>query len=146
MAIRSARAEDINTIRSLLTTAGLPVADVLEVSPITFFVSEDNKRVITGCVGLEVYGTVGLLRSLAVTPVARNTGIGHALVETVEEASALHGIQQLYLLTTTAGDFLEHCGYGVLVRDSVPDDLRKSTQFSILCPASAVCMSKGIAK
>ena len=142
MAIRSARIEDFAAIRELLTRADLPVADVSETSPITFFVFEDDEHLVTGCVGLGVHGTAGLLRSLAVNPVARNAGIGHTLLSNVEEAAALQRIEQLYLLTTTASDFFVRSGYEVADRGSAPKTIQGTSQFAELCPASATFMVK----
>lgn len=142
MAIRSARIEDIAAIRELLTRAALPVADVSETSPITFFVFEDDEHVITGCIGLEEYRDVGLLRSLAVSSDASGSGVGRALVATIEEAAALRGTGQLYLLTTTASDFFVRGGYKVTDRESAPDAIRGTSQFAELCPTSATFMTK----
>lgn len=142
MAIRSARVEDIDAIRGLLTEADLPVADVSETATITFFIFEDDENVIKGCVGLEVYGTVGLLRSLAVNPIARNARIGRILVSNVEGAASLEGIERLYLLTTTASDYFSRRGYEVADRGSAPETIQGTSQFAELCPASATFMVK----
>ena len=142
MAVRSARTKDIDAIRSLLIAASLPAADVSETSPIAFFVFEDDRHEIKGCVGLEVYGAVGLLRSLAVRPDAQNAGIGQILVSNVEEAAALQAIGQLYLLTTSASDFFVRSGYEVVDRESAPEAIRGTLQFAELCPASATFMTK----
>ncbi len=145
MTIRLARKEDIDAIHSLLTAAGLPATDVSEAALITFFVTERDRCVIDGCVGLEGYGRVGLLRSLAVTPAAQKAGVGHALVAVVEATAMLRGIDRLYLLTTTASDFFARSGYEIASRAAAPHAVQQSMQFSMLCPASAVCMSKNIA-
>jgi amino-acid N-acetyltransferase len=141
MAIRSARAKDIEAIRSLLTACNLPAADV-GASPITFFLAEDDTHTISGCVGLEEYGDVGLLRSLAINPAARNAGIGRALVSDVEVAARLKGIKRLYLLTLSASEFFVRCGYQKVERASAPDNIRGAMQFAEPCPASATLMTK----
>ena len=89
--IRSARAEDIDTIRSVLTASNLPAAGVTKTSLITFFVAEDDTRMISDYIRLQEHGDVGLLRSLAVKPNARDAGVGRPLVATVEAAAALQG-------------------------------------------------------
>jgi len=142
MEIRLACSEDIVTIRSLLTASNLPAADVTTTSLITFFVAEDDTRMITGCMGLQEHGDVGLLRSLAVRPDARDEGIGRALVATVEEAAALRGMESLYLLTTTASNFFARYGYRAVKRAAAPDAIQATTQFAELCPASATFMAK----
>lgn len=106
-----------------------------------FFIhSADDKLV--GVIGLEIYGTVALLRSLAVVPAQRNNGRGKSLVKFAEEYAADHGIESLYLLTTTAGDFFSRLGYTNTAREDAPSSIKATSQFSGLCPASSVFMSK----
>jgi amino-acid N-acetyltransferase len=95
----------------VLTASSLPAAGVTKASLITFFVAEDDTRMITGCIGLQEHGDIGLLRSLAVTPDARDSAVGRALVATVEEAAASRRMERLYLPTTTANDFFARYGY-----------------------------------
>jgi amino-acid N-acetyltransferase len=142
MEIRLARAEDIETIWSLLMASNLPAADVTKTSHITFFVAEEDTRVIAGCIGLQEHDDVGSLRSLAVRPDARDAGIGRALVVAVEEAAALRRMERLYLLTTTANGFFARYGYRAVERIEAPDAIRGTTQFAELCPASATFMVK----
>lgn len=142
MEIRFARAEDIETIRSLLAASSLSAVDVTKASLITFFVAEDDTPMITGCIGLQEHGAVGLLRSLAVRPNARGAGIGRALIAMVEEFSALRRVECLYLLTTTADDFFTRYGYRAIERGAAPDAIRGTMQYTELCPASATFMTK----
>ena len=75
---------------------------------------------------------------------ARGTGLGIALVETIEDAAAAMGISQLVLLTRTARPFFERRGYSVIPRESAPEGVRSSAEFRVFCPAPAVCMTKSI--
>ncbi|WP_233848002.1 arsenic resistance N-acetyltransferase ArsN2 [Paraburkholderia sp. HD33-4] len=146
MEIRSARTDEIDAIRELLAQCGLPVEDVSGSAPIQFLVAVvDSDSTIVGCVGLEAYGTVGLLRSLAVAADARQRRIGVALVAEAESVARRAGIEGLYLLTTTASRFFQANGYEVAGREVVPRAVKQTTQFSTLCPATAVCMKKPIA-
>ena len=69
-----------------------------------------------GIVGLERFGSVALLRSLAVAAELRGTGVGKALVAAAEEYAQTKNVQTLYLLTTTAADFFARLGYAPLPR------------------------------
>ncbi|PRF46376.1 GNAT family N-acetyltransferase [Burkholderia multivorans] len=130
MKIRSARSDEINEIRQLLAGCALPAEDISESASITFLVAAKDGRPISGCVGLEARGAVGLLRSLAVTADTREIGIGRALVAAAEVTARLRQIEELYLLTTTASQFFIRRGYGVVERSSAPEELQKSTQFA----------------
>lgn len=141
--IRPATPDDFRAILALLDEASLPTQDLGNARPVHFWVAEHDGR-IAGTGGLEQYGDAGLLRSLAVTHAARGTGLGIALVETLENAAAGMGVAQLVLLTRTARSFFEHRGYSVIPRESAPDAVRTSAEFRVFCPAPAVCMTKSL--
>lgn len=144
--IRNARSDEIDAIRGLLALYDLPVEDVSGSAPVRFLVAASiSKGSIVGCVGLETYGAVGLLRSLAVAEDVRGRRLGVALVATAENAARLRGIDELYLLTTTASRFFQGNGYEVASREVVPPSVKRTAQFSMLCPATAVCLRKHIA-
>lgn len=63
-----------------------------------------------GVVGLEVYGKVALLRSLAVSATSRGNGYGKDLVARAERYAQSLGVTEIYLLTTTAATFFEQLG------------------------------------
>jgi amino-acid N-acetyltransferase len=139
--IRPATPDDFRAILALLDESSLPTQDLGNARPVHFWVAECDGR-IAGAGGLEQYGDAGLLRSLVVTHAARGTGLGIALVETLENAAATMGISQLVLLTRTARSFFEHRGYSVIPRESAPDGIRTSAEFRVFSPAPAVCMTK----
>lgn len=141
--IRPATPDDFREILALLDEASLPTQDLGNVRPVHFWVAERGGR-IEGAGGLEQYGDAALLRSLVVTHAARGSGLGIALVETIERAAATMGISRLVLLTRTARAFFEHRGYSVIPRESAPDAIRTSAEFRVFCPAPAVCMTKSI--
>jgi amino-acid N-acetyltransferase len=94
--------------------------------------------------GLERFGPVGLLRSLAVSTGARGRGLGRALVSAIEDEARSSGIADLYLLTTTADEFFSRLGYVRIARDETPVAIASTAQFSALCPSSAVVMRKSM--
>ncbi|HYD68629.1 arsenic resistance N-acetyltransferase ArsN2 [Azospirillum sp.] len=141
LAIRFAAAADRPAIKALLEAAKLPASDLVE-SGTVLLVAVDRGR-IAGCVGIEPFGECGLIRSLAVDPEVRGGGLARALVARAEALAAAGGIASLHLLTTDAVPFWEHLGWVRVPRESVPDAVRGSRQFTGLCPASAVCMTRG---
>src|SRR5271170_2681957 len=93
-----------STAVALLQAQGLPVSDITdEHLEHFFFVGSDGSP--TGLVGLELYGTDALLRSLVVGENARGKGVGSTLVEHAEQYAATMRVRSLYLLTTTAETF-----------------------------------------
>jgi len=140
--IRRASAGDIPRIRELLAKCELPWEDVTESAQIHFHVAMAAEEGVVGCVGLELSGTVGLLRSLAVAEDARGMRIGNALVAAAEAEARQQAVEALYLLTMTASQFFIHRGFEVVDRSLAPEVIQRSSQFGSICPASAVCMLK----
>jgi amino-acid N-acetyltransferase len=95
-----------------------------------------------GIVGLEVFNTLGLLRSLAVASSRRGAGLGSKLLAHAEDYARNLGIKSLYLLTNTAESFFEHRGYQSTARDDAPSAIRETKEFSEICPVSSVFMVK----
>ncbi|MFV8642096.1 arsenic resistance N-acetyltransferase ArsN2 [Ralstonia pseudosolanacearum] len=139
---RPARFEDYVAIRALLVAQGLPSEDIGAGNEAGRFHLVEQDGQVVGCAGLEIYGTDALLRSVAVAPSMRDSGLGGALVGIAERDAAAIGVQRLFLLTTSAADYFSRIGYKSCDRGVAPSPIQTSSQFSGLCPASAVCMSK----
>ena len=97
--------------------------------------------VIVGCAGLETYGDVGLLRSIAVSARRQSQGIGRALVANRLDAAKAQKLDAVYLLTTTASDYFLRLGFVAADRARVPARLASSPEFAGACPASASCLA-----
>jgi amino-acid N-acetyltransferase len=139
--LQRAGADDLPAILELLEASGLPTTDLHPEGATQFLLLRDGRR-LDGVVGLERYGAVGLLRSLAVRPERRRAGLGIALTEALEKLAAASGLTSVVLLTQTAQAFFAERGYRVIARDTVPPAMQSSSQFTSLCPASAICMRK----
>jgi predicted O-methyltransferase YrrM/N-acetylglutamate synthase-like GNAT family acetyltransferase len=135
---------DLPPILALLEQCGLRVADIAPARPPLFFGVRGDAGLLA-VVGLEVYGQLGLLRSLAVAPAARGQGLGQALVAHVEAYAAGHGVGALYLLTTDAAPFFRRLGFRAAERSSAPAAIRASSQFSALCPSTSTLCYKPLA-
>ena len=132
---------DVAAVRALLAAAGLPVADLTASSLADFWGCRAGEE-LAGAIGLERYGAVALLRSLAVAPDWQGRGLGAALLAHAERAARQRGIAALYLLTATAAAFFARRGYVRIPREAAPPVLQQTAEFAALCPASAVCLTK----
>ena len=130
-----------STVRRLLEEAELPTSDITPEKLKTFFAYESDGE-LKGIVGLELYGTVGLLRSLVVSPQRRSRGLGSALVAHAEGVAQASGIVCLYLLTTTAEHFFSRLGYETVPRETAPPEIIGTSEFSDICPVSSTFMAK----
>lgn len=131
----------VSYVRRLLAEAQLPSSDLTDAHMERFFGCGSNSAP-DGIVGLELYDSVALLRSLAVSLNSRGQGGGIALVERAEAFAQSQGVREIYLLTTTAERFFERLGYARLPREAAPLAIRQTQEFSALCPASSAFMVK----
>lgn len=127
-------------IVELLQSQQLPVAD-LPLILTDFFVANDAGKIVA-VIGMERYGAVGLLRSMAVHPGYRNQHIAASLVQELEKRAQSTGIKSIYLLTETASGYFSRKGFITVQRDQVPDAIKSSSEFSHVCPVSAIVMEK----
>lgn len=131
-----------NDIIDLLQSQQLPVAD-LPLILTDFFVVKDAGNIV-GVIGMERYGAFGLLRSMAVHPGYRNQHIAAKLIEELEQKAQNTGIQAIYLLTETASGYFNRKGFITVQRDQVPDAVKSSSEFSHVCPVTAMVMAKDL--
>lgn len=136
--IRIAKHGELEKVLRLLQRLDLPI-DGVEEHFDEFLVFEEQGRVM-GAVGLEVYGAVGLLRSLAVEPLEQSSGLGSRLVEAVLKRARERKLDALYLLTTTADRYFPRFGFEPIARDEMDPRLGASKELQGACPQRAVCM------
>jgi len=141
MNIEPATLADFHALRRLLETQGLPTEDLTEESMRHFLVLRHAGEV-NGAVGLELFGDVALLRSLVVDEKFRGRGQGTELTKAAETLANRLGVKALYLLSTSAAPFFSLLGYRRIDREDAPSQIKATTQFSALCPSSAVVMVK----
>jgi amino-acid N-acetyltransferase len=138
--LRTARESDLPAVLGLLGRAQLPTAGVAD-APSHFVMAESGGELV-GVVGLEMYGQSALLRSAAVEESWRGSGVGRVLVERALDLARERGIEDVFLLTTTAEHYFPRFGFSCVSRDSVASGVKASVEFQEACPASATVMRK----
>lgn len=142
LVLRTATEADTEVIRDLLERSGLPTSD-LSTARAEFVIASSAEQIV-GIGALEHFGDAALLRSVAVEPQQRESGVGRLIVAELERRAQTAGITELILLTLTARDFFGRLGYSTKDRGQAPPAVRNSAEFRSLCPASAVCMAKSL--
>lgn len=141
--LRAGDLGDEQNVRSLLARCDLPHEDIRRHLPQFLIARLDGVVVATG--GLEILGGgLGLLRSLAVAPEWRQRGLASVLCDALTDRAARIGVDELWLLTTTAERFFARIGFRTVPRSLCPPDVRQTEEFRNLCPATAVCMARRI--
>ena len=129
---------DWPTIADLLTRSKLPL-DGLPPHRGTTLVARERGRII-GCAALELHRDGALLRSVAVDPTFRGTGVGTGLTAAALELARRGRARRVYLLTETAGEFFPRFGFVPVARVDVPESVKQSVEFTTACPESATVM------
>ena len=134
--IRPARPADWAGIHALIAGAGLPTEGLADSSVVV--VAEKADRIV-GTAALERHGdgddTAYLLRSVAVRPDDRRSGLGARLVD-----RALGEVcpgSPVALLTETAAGYFPRFGFVPVDRTELPPSLTASAELRGACPASA---------
>lgn len=138
--VRSAQTADLAAVHDLLRTLKLPTAGVA--SWLAEFLVAESAGAIVGVAGVERYRDSVLLRSVAVQPTWRSSGLGRTLVESVLQRAASQGSRGAYLLTTTAEHYFPRLGFTIIPRSAVPAPVQDSVEFREACPASAIVMHR----
>lgn len=131
---------EVSYARLLLKVNGLPCSDIENESVKLFSIQQDNQNI--GIIGFEQYGNHGLLRSFVIEEQYRSKGLGAHVLSDFEKLASKQGVEEFYLLTTTADKFFARNGFEVFDRKAVPQLIANTTEFDSICPASAVCMRK----
>jgi amino-acid N-acetyltransferase len=140
--LHPADAEDLSYVERLLERTDLPHEVVRPTADVLYYSTDVVQRVGVGCV--ERYGADRLLRSLVVESSQRGLGYGTELWDALETEEKKVGGTKLYLLTRTAADFFGARGYVEIDRADVPTAIRETTEFTDLCPETAVCLHKSL--
>ena len=132
---------DESAVKQLLSESSLPISDITT-QHLQHFFGCGSSLGLEGVIGLELFGEVALLRSLAVAASRRNSGLGSRLVAHAEHYAQDQGVKSLYLLTTTAEVFFQQRGYARIPRDKAPAAIKDTKEFAGICPVSSAFMVK----
>lgn len=86
---------DIENVMALLAECGLPATDISPSEPPQFFGMRSESGIVA-VVGLELFESVALLRSLAVSPAYRGRGLARQLVAYAERVAASRGLSHCF--------------------------------------------------
>jgi nucleoside-diphosphate-sugar epimerase/N-acetylglutamate synthase-like GNAT family acetyltransferase len=142
--IGPAARRDLPEVLALLVESKLPAAGLAD-HVATTLVARAAGRIVA-CAAVEIYGTAGLLRSVAVDPGRRGAGLGHRLTEAALELALARGVRSMYLLTTTAADFFPRFGFKPIDRKEMDPALERSAELRGACPASALAMRADLSR
>lgn len=124
--------------KTLLRSSSLPADDLNFKKDLLVGYYEGDSLVGTGA--LEIYGAYALLRSLSVKLGIRGKSVGSTITEYLLNEAKKRNLKAIYLLTETARGFFSKKGFEDIGRDQVPQEVKVSSEFSHVCPTTAVAM------
>ena len=140
MTIEPARRDDLPGAITLLETLGLPPDGLAD--HVGSLLVARQEGTLAGTAALEIYGDAALLRSVAIATPFQRRGLGLELTQAALQLARSRGIEEVFLLTTTAERFFPRVGFEVVSRADVPPAVQQSVEFTSACPASAIVMRK----
>ena len=141
--ISTPRREDLPEIFALLEECNLPKEGLAPHISTTLVARKGIE--IVGCSALELYQEFALLRSVAVKPGFRKQGLALRLTRTAFDLAKEHQVTNVYLLTETASTFFSQLGFLQVPRSDVPEKVKRSVEFTTLCPDTATVMMMSLA-
>ena len=124
-----AAGNDIPFITALLLDAELPPDDLERWIDNFRLLSVEGKTV--GCIGLEIWGKVRLLRSFVISEDYRSKGLGIKLYNRLMALAKEMKLSTVLLLVKGASIFFEKNGFKFIDRNEVPESVKKSIQFKL---------------
>lgn len=122
MNIRERRAEDLEAVRELLESAGLPPHGLERTRG---WVAEESRQIISH-IALEETDDAAVLRSLVTLPEAQGRGIARHLIDLAETYA---GSRTIFLRTKTVGPWVLRRGYTPIDSDQVPGGVWSTSEF-----------------
>lgn len=143
--IRRAAATDFDRIRALLDLCGLPASDLTAQGLEGFHVAVRDAAIV-GVAGLEQAGDAALLRSIAVHPRLRASGLGRHLIDASIELAQRRSLRALYLIPNDefAANLFARRGFTRIERTHIPEAIRRLPEFTHLCPQTHPCLWKAL--
>jgi len=141
ISICKAEPKALPAVLDILSAVGLPHDGVVEHLS-GFLLAKAEASRIAGCIGLEMHGELGLLRSAAVLPEYQGRGVGYKLTSRLLEIAREQGITEIALLTTTAASYFhDKFGFEQSERSSYEDRLAASPEWNLPRCSSASFMT-----
>ncbi len=119
---RYATEEDWPEVEALLSASSISVEGIHE--HITQYIVSRDKAGVLGCIGVDRYGTTGVLRVLAVAQRARSAGLGELLISAIVADVRLRGVESIVLQTTSAAGYFARLGFTPMNPADLPQSVR----------------------
>lgn len=130
---------EVNKLRQFLrdadlTVSGLDVAGLeasgLEAGRLALWVTRDEVGAIIGSAGYELSGDArqALIRSVAVVPSSRSSGLGSRLARFALWQAADDGAESAWLFSRRSGPFWQRLGFAPASRDELAESLADTHQ------------------
>lgn len=123
---------DVDALRRFLRAADLTVSG-LDLSTVDLWVTRDEHGAIIASTGYELSNDThhALLRSVAVSPEHRSSGLGTRLARFTLRQAADDGAQSAWLFSRRSGPFWQRLGFAAASRDELAQTLASTHQVQL---------------
>ena len=109
--VREAAPVDAQAIRTLLAECRLGIDNILAPDTRYWLAEQPGADLVVGTIGLELGAGAALMRSAAVLPQQRGSGLGRRLVQLALNGAGQSGSARVYLFSTGAGAYWQRFGF-----------------------------------
>lgn len=137
--LRLANNNDYEAASSLLEDLDLPTEGMKE--HFQDFIVVNNSDEIIGVFGIEIYESIGLLRSFGVKKKYQGKGFGAKLIDKMESYILEKNLDEVYLFSETADKMFAIRGYEYTTRDAADPIIQQSIEWQ-LCNSTPLLIKK----
>lgn len=139
ISVRLARSNDYEVVSSLLEGLDLPIEGMKE--HFQHFIVMEKSDDIIGVFGIEIYDSIGLLRSFGVRKKFQGKGFGAKLIDKMENYILEKNLDEVYLFSETADKMFAKWGYEYTTRDTADPRIQQSVEWG-LCTSTPLLVKK----
>lgn len=125
-AIRKAELADLERLRQFFHSAKVPYNNVDLFRTRFFFVEKMDERRIVSTIGVEIYRSVGLLRSFVIDPSTFQSKVFVSLMEILFSYLKYKSIQKIYLFTEIGDQIFQEWGFKRISSEKLPYEVIQS--------------------
>lgn len=126
--VRKATVEDVTDVWDIVQQSGLEVDGLPEIE--SFLIAETESKELFGVIGLETFGTAGLLRALVLNSSQSTSERLLRFFDQVIRYAKKNKLDELYLTSSEESFFFQVFGFSTINAIDLPDHMKNNGVFT----------------
>ena len=126
--VRKATVEDVTDVWDIVQQSGLEVDGLPEIE--SFLIAETESKELFGVIGLETFGTAGLLRALVLNSSQSTSERLLRFFDQVIRYAKKNKLDELYLTSSEESFFFQVFGFSTINVRDLPDHMKNNGVFT----------------